>query len=69
MGEKVIAQKKNFTAIIPILMMTAWSMNVFVQSMGRESWRMICSGIAFAGLSAMTYFFFKKIKQQSKVSG
>lgn len=66
MGEKV--KTKYFAAIIPILMMTAWSMNVFLQSIGRENWRVTCSGIAFAGLTTMTYFFIRKIKQQSKVS-
>jgi hypothetical protein len=66
MGEKV--KSKTFATIIPLLMMTAWSMNVFLQSIGRENWRVACSGIAFAGLTTMTYFFFRKIKQQSKIS-
>jgi hypothetical protein len=68
MGEKVTTTKRNFAAIIPMLFVTTWSMNVFIQSIGRENWRMVCSGLGFVGLATMTYFFYRKIKQRTKVS-
>jgi hypothetical protein len=66
MGEKI--KNNKLFVMFPSVLMTLWAGSVFVTSLDREPWRIICSGVAFIGLTAMTYFFIRKIKQQSKVS-
>jgi hypothetical protein len=63
MGEKV--RNKKLLALYPSVLATLWAAHIFISSLDKEPWRIICSGIGFAGLAAMTFFFIWKVKNQT----
>jgi hypothetical protein len=63
MGEKI--RNKKLLALYPSVLATLWAGSIFFTSLDRETWRIVCSGIAFAGLATMTFFFFQRIKNQT----
>jgi hypothetical protein len=62
MGEKI--KNTKFMSMFPSVLVTLWAGYIFFTSLDREPWRIICSGIGFAGLAAMTFFFFRRLNNQ-----
>lgn len=66
MGEKV--RNKKLLAFYPSVLATLWAGHTFFSSLDREPWRIVCSAIGFAGLTAMTLFFIRRIKNQTNTN-
>jgi hypothetical protein len=58
--------KKQVTAKLLMLAMIFWSFSVFINSIGKEPWRITFASVAFIGFVAISILFFRKIRQQGK---